>query len=161
MPVMAAIETKDIITFCIAVYGAALSSFVFYRSLVRERRWIVIKQTAAFYTYPQGLGPPMASIEVINRGHRPVVVNGPQFQLPNGQNMLLINADGMQAFPKRLEDGEKAEVRMGYDAIADSLRKAGYSGQVVLRPTCTDTTGEKFKGKKWKFDISTDWWAKI
>ena len=76
-----AIETKEIITFCIALYGAALSSFVFYRSLVRDRRRIVVKQTTGFYTYLEGLGPPIASIEVTKHGHRPVVVSA-QRQCP-------------------------------------------------------------------------------
>jgi|ERR1700730_18285831 hypothetical protein len=158
---MAAIETKDIITFCIAVYGAGLSSFVFYQSLLKDRRRVVIKQSTAFYTYPQGLGPPMASIEVINRGHRPVVVSAPQLQLPNKERMVLVNADGIHEFPKRLEDGESVAIRMQYDAIAESLRKAGYSGKVILRPMCSDSTGKTFRGGKWHFDISTDWWAKI
>jgi hypothetical protein len=151
------IGTKDIITFIIALYGAVLSSFVFYRSIVRERRRIVIRQTAAFYTYPQGLGPPMASIEVTNHGHRPVVVRAPQLELPNKKNMALINADGIQDFPKRLDDGETAGVRMQYDIITESLREAGYSGHIILRPTCTDSTGKTFKGDKWKFDTNTDW----
>jgi hypothetical protein len=155
------IGTKDIITFIIALYGAVLSSFVFYRSMMREQRRIVIRQTSAFYTYPQGLGPPMASIEVANHGHRPVVVNAPQLELPGKKNMLLIKADGIQDFPKRLEDGESAGVRMQYDVIAESLREAGYSGRIILRPICTDSTGKKFKGNKWKFDINTDWWTKI
>jgi hypothetical protein len=42
------------------------------------------------------------------------------------------------------------------------LRDAGYSGgNVILQPICQDSTGKVFKGKKWEFDISTDWWEKI
>jgi hypothetical protein len=155
------VTAKDVITFVIAVYGAVLSSIVFYRSIVKERRRVVITQSAAFYAYPQGLGPPMAAIEVTNHGYRPVVVSAPQLQLDNGQHMVLMNADGIHEFPKRLEDGETAQIRMRYDVIAESLRGAGYSGKVILRPTCSDSTGKLFRGKKWKFDISTDWWAKI
>lgn len=155
------IGTKDIITFVIASYGAALSTFNLYRSVVNERRRIVIKQSTGWYTYPQSLGPPMACIEIVNRGRRPVVVNLPQLQLPNHKSMTMMNADGGHDFPKRLDDGEAASVRIGYDLIAESLRNFGYSGEIVLRPLCTDSTGKTFRGKQWKFNVDKDWWTKI
>lgn len=161
MGLLDSLGLKDIVTFVIAVYGAILSSVVFYRPVLKERRRIVVTLTTAFYTYPQGLGPPMAQIEVTNDGHRPVVVSAPKLLLPNGQYMLLMGADGIGDFPKRLEDGESAGVRMQYDAIADGLREAGYSGNVALWPVCSDSTGLTFKGDKWEFDISKNWWRNI
>jgi hypothetical protein len=121
------IGLKDIITFVIEPYGAALSSFNLYRSVLNERRSIVLKLTTDFYTYSKGLGPPVATIEVVDRGQRPVVVKCPQLQLPNKHVMALINVANVQAFPKRLEDSETAAIRMQYDAVADCLRKLGYS----------------------------------
>jgi hypothetical protein len=103
----------------------------------------------------------MASIEVINRGRRPAVVNVPQLRLPSHKSMILMNADGSHDFPKRLDDGDAATVRIRYDEIAETLRKFGYTGEIVLRPICTDSTGKTFKGKRWKFNIDKDWWTKM
>jgi hypothetical protein len=158
---MATLETiaiKDVITFAIAVYGAALSTFNLVQSITKERRQVIINQTAAFYALPAGgVGPAMVNIDVINRGHRPVVVSAPTMQMPNGRLLVFINADGFRDFPKRLEDGETGSIRMPYHLIASSLRDAGYSGKVDLRAICIDTTGKRYWGKKYKFDIDADW----
>ena len=101
------------------------------------------------------------SLEVINRGKRPVVVNAPQLQLPNKKCLAFVSASCLGEFPKRLDDGEIATLREGCDEIAGSLRRSGYSGTITLRPMVTDTTGKPFKGKKFKLDLDKDWWAKI
>ena len=67
---------------------------------------------------------------------------------------MLLNADGAQDFPKRLEDGEAAQVRMLYDAIAECLRREGCSGNVTLRPVCSDTTGKTYTGKPWNSTLT-------
>lgn len=154
------IETKDFFTLAIAVWGAGLSTFNLVEGLRRERRRVRIIQTAAFYAYPgQGLGAPMMALEIVNHGHRPVVINAPQMRLPDGRHMALWNADSSHEFPKNLTDGESVTVRFYYAAVSDSLKDAGYRGTVRLRPTCTDTTGKRFFGKVWKFDLDTDWAA--
>ena len=68
--------------------------------------------------------------------------------------MIFGDADGLGDFPKRLEDGEKASIRLTNQKIAKGLRGAGLTGKTVyVRPTCTDTTGNRYVGAKWKVDI--------
>ena len=103
----------------------------------------------------------MLSFEIINRGRRTVIVNAPQLQLPNKRTVSLMSADGLHDFPKRLNDGDTAEIRVQYEAIADGLRKSGHNGSVTLKPVVTDSTGKTYRGKKFEVDLDKNWWAKI
>lgn len=155
-----AFELKDIIAVGLGAYGALLSTFNFWQAKAKDRRQILIKQSTSFYTYVGGaMGPAMATFEIINQGHRPVVVDAPTIKLPSGEHLVFIGADGMKDFPKRLEDGNSASIRIPYTEIADSLKRNGYSKTVVLIPTCKDSIGNKFEGDKWSFDVDRGWTA--
>jgi hypothetical protein len=99
-------DTKDIVTLVIAVYGAALSSVVAAYTFVKERRQIKVELSPSFFMYGNGeASEQMASIDVINHGHRPVVVSAPTLQMPNHRHLVFHKAVGFSNFPKRLEDG--------------------------------------------------------
>jgi hypothetical protein len=146
------LETKDIITLIIAAWGACLSTFVYLQSVWKERRHVVVIRSPAFFAYPDGnVGTQQTQIEVVNHGHRPVVVSAPTIRLPNKKHMNLVGAKGAMDFPKRLEDGESASLYIGDADITRALKRAGYSGVVALWPTCTDKTGNRYWGKKREF----------
>jgi hypothetical protein len=156
--ILAAIEAmsvKDIITLTIAAYGALLSTFVLVQSWRRNRRRVRIKARPTFLQYGDAsFSSQMTEIEVVNHGSRPVVVNSPCFRLPSGKFLNFGDADGLRDFPKRLEDGEKASIRLTNQKIAKSLSAAGLTGKAIyVRPTCTDVTGNRYVGPKWKADM--------
>jgi hypothetical protein len=157
MLAMESIAIKDVITFGIAAYGAVLSTFNLIQAIRKEHRKVIIKQTGAMYGPPLDHIPLMASFEVVNVGHRPLVVRAPTVQVSNGQFMVFVNADGFKQFPKKLDDGESVEMRVQYRVIADVLKMDGFSGIVPLRTSCTDTTGKRFWGERWKLDVDVDW----
>ena len=78
------IAAKDLLMFLIAAYGAILSTIVLVYSITRERRRIVIKHAPGFFGYPSSgeTGPTMACLEVVNEGHRPVVISAPAILTP-------------------------------------------------------------------------------
>lgn len=152
------LEFKDAVTLYIAAYGAILSTMAILWGIRRERRRIRVEVSPAFYAYANGeLSSQMASLDVVNQGHRPTYVSAPKLRMPNKKFMTFVGADGFKDFPKRLDDGESACVRITYYEIAKSLRKAGYKGVVRLRPYCTDSTGRNHCGKRFKFDIDGGW----
>src|SRR5438552_1513292 len=104
--VMTAIETKDVITFAIAAYGAGLATFNQVQSIIKGQRQIAVGISPAFFTYADGsISSQMASIDVVNRGRRPVVVSAPTLRMPNGEFIFFTDARGYSKFPTRLEDG--------------------------------------------------------
>jgi hypothetical protein len=152
-------EAKDLLTLSIATYGAILSTIVFVYSITRERRRIVIKHAPGFFGYPGsgGTGPTMACLEVVNKGHRPVVISAPAILTPKKRKLVFFKAHGFDKFPRKLEDGESETLYVPYDEIGRALKQDGYSGIVRLRPMCNDTTGKMHFGKTIKLDVDMDW----
>lgn len=102
----------------------------------------------------------MASIDVINRGSRPVYVKAPTLRAPNGKFLSFVGVDDFKKFPKRLDDGESASLCVTYAETARTLKKQDYSGTIKLWPSCLDATEKRHWGKKWKLDIDKDWIGK-
>lgn len=151
-------ETKDIITLAIAAYGALLSSFNFWQGIRKDGRRIQLRQSISFYTYSGGnIGPAMATLDIVNHGHRPVIIDAPTMRLPNGMQLIFAEPDHFAEFPKRLDDGELVSVRIPFADIAQALKSQGFSGTVTLWPTCKDSTGMTFRARKWRFDVDTGW----
>lgn len=153
---MAAIELKDIVALAIASYGALLSTFNFVQIIRKEQRRLVVTIRENFISSSDGKPGRTISISivVVNQSQRPIVVNEPQFRLPNGRFVVPSHVYGADAdFPKRLEDGETTLAAIRNADLSASLRRHRYSGKVKIRPVCVDTTGREHRGKKLLFDI--------
>ncbi|MDB5429596.1 MAG: hypothetical protein JWP35_712 [Caulobacter sp.] len=142
-------------TALVAVYGAALATHNAILARRKDRRSLIIKMSTAMYTYGAELGPPMVSIDVVNDGHRSLVVDAPQLTVESDPSrvIVLLGADGIAAFPKRLEDGETASLRIAYSQVANALMKAGHPNHVRLRAICKDSAGRIYHSKPWAIDI--------
>ena len=152
------LELKDYLTLAIGGSGLLLSIAIWIRTIRRERRHLTIKVSPAFFTYGDGeISTQMASIDVINRGSRPVYVNAPTLRAPDGKFLTFVAAHDFKKFPRRLDDGESASLCVAYAEIAKTLKKQGYSGPIKLWPSCLDATEKRHWGKKWRLDIDKDW----
>ena len=70
---MFGLEPKDYFSLGIGGAGLLLSLAIWIRTIRREHRNLEIKVSPAFFTYANGeISTQMASIDVINRGSRPV-----------------------------------------------------------------------------------------
>jgi hypothetical protein len=147
------LDLKDAITVGIAAYGAILSTYNLAQGVRRERRRLTVKMSTGMYTYGPELGPAMLCIEVVNAGHRPLLVNPPSLRLPDKRTLALMGADGIADFPKELGDGAAGVIRSRYRDIAAALSSAGYRTQVELTPICSISTGQTFAGRPWTVDV--------
>jgi hypothetical protein len=148
------VNVKDAITLAIAGYGAGLSTYNLVQAVRRDRRQLKVSMSTALYTYGPDLGPAMLSIEVVNTGHRPVVVNPPTLRLPDNKTLALMGADGISDFPKELGDGAAGAIRSRYRDVAAALASSGYPPIVEVTPICSISTGQTFSGRPWKVNIS-------
>jgi hypothetical protein len=149
---------KDAVLFCIAIYGAALSTFNWRQAVRKDRREITVQTSTAMPTYHNGgLGPPFAKIEAINTGHRLVTVKTITFELPTGGRMFPMTAGGFAGMPDTrlpatLTDGQSAFMMMSYADIGDALIGNGKTGKVKLTPVCIDSADTVYRGKPWEVD---------
>lgn len=151
---MFGLELKDYL----GIAGFGLSLAIWVRTLWRERRHIHVSVSPAFLVYANGdVSTQMASIDVVNRGNRPVYVKTPTLLAPNGQHLTFMRSDPSARFPMKLEDGQSTSLMMSYFEIAEALKKFGYSGKVKLIPCCKDATDMRHQGKAWPLDVDEDW----
>lgn len=154
---MLGLEPKDYI----GVAALVLSIAIWLRTIWRERRRLEVKVSPAFFTYANGeISTQMASIDVVNRGNRPVYVKAPTLLAPNGKFLTFVGVDDFKKFPKKLEDGESASLCVTFSEIARVLKKQGCEGTVKLRPSCLDATNKRHWGSRWKLNVDKDWSGK-
>lgn len=94
----------------------------------------------------------MAQITIVNIGRRSAVVKRPNLRLPDGAVLSLHGADGAQEFPKRLEDGDMAQIRIELKSIANALKQSQHFGVLELVPSCEDTAGHIYEGEAKEFN---------
>jgi hypothetical protein len=134
----------------LGVAGFVLSVAIWMRTIWRERRHIEVAVANAFFVYADGeVSTQMASIDVMNKGSRPVRIKAPTLVAPNKKHLTFVGVADFKKFPQKLEDADSASLCVAYAEIAKSLRNQGYKGTVGLRPTCLDATNKRYWGKKW------------
>jgi hypothetical protein len=149
---------KDVLLFLLAVYGAALSTFNWRRSVRKSRREVQVSVSTAMPTYNDGrLGPCFAKVEATNAGHRAVTITALSLELTTGERLFSAIPDafpGMQdtSLPAALSDGQSAHLFISYRDIAAALIQNGRRGMTKLTPVCNDSVGGIYKGDPWEVD---------
>lgn len=142
-------------TFALALYGAGLATYSAMQARKRDRRSIKVRLTTMMYTYGPNLGPPMVSIEVVNDGHRAMVVDVPQLMVASdpGRVIAFTDADGIKHFPAKLGEGETSAIRVEYREVATALLRGGHTAKVKLLAVCKDSTGQVYRSAPWDVDV--------
>jgi hypothetical protein len=154
-------DLKDILTLLIALYGAILATYGAILStynLWRSNPRLTIAIEPTFLAYADGsISTQMVSIKVANVGSRSVGVTVPTIRLPTGKFLSFTDVEGLSNFPKRLEEGQSASLRMSMKKLADSLKAFGLTGKVKIKPCCYDTAGKQYLGQKFTIDTDYVW----
>jgi hypothetical protein len=138
--------------------GFVLSVAIWIRTIWRERRHIEVRVSNSFFVYGNGeISTQMASIDVMNKGNRPVRVKAPTLVMPNKKHLTFVGVSDFKKFPTKLEDGDSASLNVTYAEISKALKNQGYKGTVRLTPTCLDATDKRYWGKKWSLDTDKNW----
>jgi hypothetical protein len=155
-------EGVTFVTLVIALYGAGLSTWNAFKASQRDQRLLSVRLNTVYEAFVgRGFGPPMLQIEVVNIGHRDLVADAPQLQVGADKRhvMVLVEASGLSDFPKRLQEGERASVRIGYRDFALSLQDARHRGKVKLYGLCKDSSGETHRSKP--LDVDLQEWLRM
>ena len=152
------IETKDLVLFGLALYGAVLSSVTVAQALLRNRRRLKVTCVVSYYSGP-GIFDPYLHIEAVNTGTRPVTVTNISYKLPNGNFMMALpnHYDDVQLrantpLPATLADGESAKMMISLTKVKEGLREQKLKGDVALLPRVGDSAGRTHEGKAFHLD---------
>ena len=151
------VETKDLVLFGLATYGAALSTVTVALALLRNRRRLKVNCTVSYYLEP-GRFDPYLQIEAVNTGTRPATVTSISCKLPNGKFMMASpNYDDVQLrantqLPATLADGESAKMMISLERVKEGLQEWNLRGDIALLPQAGDSSGTTHEGKVFRLN---------
>jgi hypothetical protein len=138
-------DKESIITLCIAVYGALLSTYQWIDSVLARKRTIKIEIAKAALAHRVGPLQPYIVITIRNPGNRSVTINQPIVQIPDKSQVIFHNAIYETTFPHTIEDGKCCRVLINPQELEDSLIAKGYNRKCKIRATVTDALGKKYR----------------
>lgn len=138
----------ELLTAAIAIYGAVLSTVIYFKEQQKFKRKIKVNVSTGYITYVQGLSNFMVILEFVNPGFKAVTINSPELWMSDGRKIIIPNPNSNVAFPFTLEEGKSAHVWMDIEGLQKELIHAGYSDTVRLTGAISDQTGKKFHSKK-------------
>jgi len=117
-------DTSEFLTLIIALYGAILSSVVFWRERQKELRTIRVTCDVSFGVSPIGVTGRYLSIGAVNVGHRPITIIQAGLKLNTGENVIQpMNDPNFYPIPKKLEDSDSVTVYMDWDGIINTAKE--------------------------------------
>jgi hypothetical protein len=151
-------DTKDVITIIVAIYGAALSTFNFLIAYLERRRRVTVKLTRGIIgTVPEPTNTFI--LTAANPGHRLVTLSGCSLLLPNRQQLIMLGAAGSVQFPCDLKEGQSCAVYFPLIEVVEAMLKEGFSGRIALKAVFRDALGNNYESEP--FDGNLQEWAKI
>ena len=148
----------ELITAAVALYGAALSTYVFWAERKDKRRHVRVSISNGFLALGPELSPPMLLIEATNPGSRTVVLNTPGISLPDRKQIVFPNPQSDVRFPHALAEGTKCIVWTPIALLARQLWEEGYRGKLKLRAFFRDQIGTRYKSNKMDLDLD-EWYS--
>jgi hypothetical protein len=145
---------KDCGLLLIAIYGAGLSTFNWYKAVKKDRR--MMRVTVSEH-HKSGEMFPFAKIEATNTGYRTVTVKTLTFETPYGLRIDRVESEKFStpsytALPISLSDGQSAYLYVSFLYIANKLKEQKQNGETRLTPVCEDSAGGIYKGESWDVD---------
>jgi hypothetical protein len=111
------------LTTAIAIYGAALSSFLGFLTWHRERQQIYFAPR-----YVKGHDTARLEVVVVNTGHRPVTLSGAFFEYTDGGGYWPMS-DDEDGLPRKLAEGDSLTLTIDHldlDPQVSALVMEGY-----------------------------------
>jgi len=147
----------QLITACVALYGAGLSTYTFIANRKEKRRHLSVTISNGCLTYGAELSPLMLFITVANPGNRKVTINSPSIQLPNKKTIIFPIPLSNVRFPYELDEGKSCMIWTEMKEIKKQLRSQGYPGSVRIKAKVRDAVDKLYWSKKsWKIDLDEE-----
>ena len=153
-----------ILTALVALYAAALSTFIAINDRAEKARRLDITIAYGRLASGQRMLPPGLAIRVVNPGYQPVIVTAGGFVLPNGELYYILpgpvpglTAGETTGFPHTINPNDNFSVYLvGKDlqVVCDDLEKKGVKGTCTLSGFVFDGAERKYVGERFTFDLA-------
>ncbi len=137
---------SEIVTLLLAIYGAALSTWLAIREIRKDKQ--NVKVSCTYGLVPTGNGDDMMKflvVEVVNRGPRPIqIVSAGLMRSDRMQWFQLSNRLGKIQQQYMLQDKDRAEYMYDWEEIVKSARECREQGLRITKAFVRDSEGNTF-----------------
>lgn len=152
-------NTTEVITGVIAIYGALLSTATFVLHNLGKRQRVKVK----LYLGVAAAGPSkpedIVVIEAANIGSIMVHLSNCCIRLPDGQQFIArFRYD--KSLPISLSSGESVQAFIASEIFIKTLEKNNYPKKIEVRAEFSNKAGKVFRSKKQKLDLEGLLYAK-
>lgn len=145
--------TRENITLIIAVWGAALSTYMVISDYRKNVRSIKVEVSYGFLTRGNKVGSNLLNITAVNTGYRDITLSSVGFILNDESQLIILNPQGDVKFPHTLKGGKSCIIYKEQSNLAQQLKKNGLSGNVTIKGYYISATGKIYKSKPIQFNI--------
>lgn len=147
-------KMTDWITIGLSAYGVLLTTILLIYGIYQNIRTVKVRQSLSLIRISRANIPTALTTICVNKGKRPVQINGFGFTLPNKMVFSVVHPIIPINFPKRLADGEGFDIHINIRDMAADLQNEGYSDIIKIRGFVRDASSKRYFSKKMKFDIN-------
>lgn len=158
--VVSKIIQDNIVTTVIALWGAVLSSWIFFKERFKT---IKVSLGIGLIKYPVPFGTsksvsdPILSVDANNHTNRIAVLEIPEIELSSKDKSILVNYKSNITFPYELKPYNRCVAWVDLKNFAKNMVEKGHSGTIRIRGVYRDALGKKYKGKY--MDLDLDEWT--
>jgi hypothetical protein len=151
----------------LTIYGAALSTLAFPLSVWNSvQNWrrnarrlkvtvrIQRRNGPAERMYGSANAKRDVFVDVVNDGHRPVVIDKPRLVADGNVECYMHFIANNVTFPCEIGDGKKVTIYALEDEFSKILRDRGVHGKCRLRSYCDDSSGNTYRGNSIMWTVS-------
>jgi len=138
----------------VALWGAALSSYLAYRDWKAKRPRINVTTWLAFLQYPSGgTSEDVVFLEAANPGERTVRLRSMGLVLPDKTRVYFHDPQSEVSFPHELAPEHSCRVSAWATQLAVRLNERGFSEKVKVIGFYDDEVGRTYKSKPYELDM--------
>jgi hypothetical protein len=153
------VDSVDIITALVALYGAVLATITFVHQRRKDRTEVTTTLSIGLEALPSYVSEPQLLLQAANTGFRPVTLGSGFLKLPDNRTLVFPNARSDVRFPHELQPGKSCLTMTDVREVANELRSEGFSGIIEIRAAYRDQTDKEYVSKPFKLNLN-EWQPK-
>jgi hypothetical protein len=143
---IASITIKDVLTLAVAAWGAALSTYIYFRQNRRAKE--IVRVTSQVY-----LEYEIIEVTTMNLGKEKIYLRPPVFTHKTKGRSIKLTPTFDERYPITVESGEAVSHRVNFTRTIDKLRESEITMPAWVIPVCRTSSGAQFKGRRLKLDL--------
>ncbi|MEW6367672.1 MAG: hypothetical protein AB1714_23825 [Acidobacteriota bacterium] len=155
--IISGMKPSEIITACVAVYGAILATYTQLKQWKQSTPRIRVRISHGFTTsepppYGTGMSDPMIILEALNIGMRSIWLSSFYIGLPD-KTVMIFPYLAQGKLPCELPSEKSLTLWVGHKEAVQQLKAKGFTGKLKIRGIYGDQVGRRYKSKGFTIEV--------